>query len=75
MYTSDTTQITSTIYYLLCSEKYNIVHDFMLIYLSHFTLAKNATKPNPFEIITLQTTMKENNWKTEEELARAAVTL
>jgi hypothetical protein len=31
-----------------------------------FTLAKNATKPNPFEIILLQTTRKENNWKTEE---------
>ena len=40
-----------------------------------FTLAKNATKPNPFEIIPLQTTRKENNWKTEETLARAAVTL
>jgi len=39
-----------------------------------FTLAKNATKPNPFEIIPLQTTRKENNWKTEEALARAAVT-
>jgi len=39
-----------------------------------FTLAKNATKPNPFEIIPLQTTRKEN-WKTEEMLARAAVTL
>ena len=26
-----------------------------------FTLAKNATKPNPFEIIPLQTTRKENN--------------
>ena len=39
-----------------------------------FTLAKNATKPNPFEIIPLQTTRK-NNWKTEEALARAAVTL
>jgi len=38
------------------------------------TLAKNATKPNPFEIIPLQTTGK-NNWKTEETLARAAVTL
>jgi len=24
--------------------------------------AKNATKPNPFEIIPLQTTRKENNW-------------
>ena len=39
------------------------------------TITKNATKPNPFEIIPLQTTKKENNWKTEEELARAAVTL
>ena len=40
-----------------------------------FTLAKNATKPNPFEIIALQTSRKENNWKTEEALARAAVTV
>ena len=40
-----------------------------------FTLSKNATKPNPFEIISLQTTRKENNWKTEETLARAVVTL
>ena len=40
-----------------------------------FTLAKNATKPNPFEIIPLQTTRKENNWKTEEALVQAAVTL
>jgi hypothetical protein len=39
------------------------------------TLAKNATKPNPPEIIPLQTTGKERNWKTEETLARAAVTL
>ena len=39
------------------------------------TLAKNATKLNPFEIIPLQTTRKENNWKTEEALARAAVTV
>jgi hypothetical protein len=38
------------------------------------TLAKNATKPNPFKIIPLQTT-KENNWKTEETLAGAVVTL
>jgi hypothetical protein len=37
------------------------------------TLAKNATKPNPFEIILLQTTRK-NNWKTE-ETERAVVTL
>ena len=36
---------------------------------------KNATKTNPFELIPLQTTRKENNWKTEEALARAAVTL
>ena len=40
-----------------------------------FTLAKNATKPNPFEIIPLQTTRKENDWKTEEALTRVAVTL
>jgi len=40
-----------------------------------FTLAKSTTKPNPFEIIPLQTTRKENNCKTEETLARAAVTL
>ena len=40
-----------------------------------FTDAKNATKLNPFEIIPLQTTRKENNWKTEEALARAAVTV
>jgi hypothetical protein len=40
-----------------------------------FTLAKNATKPNPLKIIPLQTTTKENNWETEETLARAAVTL
>ena len=39
------------------------------------TLAKNATKRNPLEIISLQTTRKENNWKTEETLARAVVTL
>jgi hypothetical protein len=40
-----------------------------------FTLAKNATKPNPFEIISLQTTNNENNLKTEETLARTVVTL
>ena len=40
-----------------------------------FTLAKNTTKPNPFEIIPLQATRKENSWKTEEALAQAAVTL
>ena len=39
------------------------------------TLAKKATKPNPFEIIPLQTTWKKDNWKTEETLARAALTL
>ena len=39
------------------------------------TLAKNATKPNPFEIILLQTTRKEKNLKTEETLERAVVTL
>ena len=40
-----------------------------------FTLAKNATKADPVEIISLQTTRKENNWKTEETLARTVVTL
>jgi hypothetical protein len=40
-----------------------------------FTHATNATKLNPFEIIPLQTAGKENNWKTKEALARAAVTL
>jgi len=40
-----------------------------------FTLAKNATKPNHFEIIPLQTAWKEKNWTTEEALALAAVTL
>jgi hypothetical protein len=40
-----------------------------------FTLAKNATKLNPFEIISLQTPRKENNWKTDETLERAVVTL
>jgi hypothetical protein len=40
-----------------------------------FTIIKNATKPNPFEIISLQTTGKENNWKTGETLARTVVTL
>jgi hypothetical protein len=40
-----------------------------------FALAKNATTQNPFKIISLQTTRKENNWKTEETLARAVVTL
>ena len=39
------------------------------------TLAKNATKPNPFEIILPQTTRKENNSKTDEALERAVVTL
>jgi hypothetical protein len=41
-----------------------------------FTLAKNATKLNPFEIISLQTTREEeNNWKTKEMLAKTVVTL
>jgi hypothetical protein len=39
-----------------------------------FTLAKNATKWNPFEIISLQTTRK-NNGKTRETLVRAVVNL
>jgi hypothetical protein len=40
-----------------------------------FTLTKNAIKPNPFEIISLQTTRKKTNWKTEETLARTVVIL
>jgi len=40
-----------------------------------FTLAKNATKPKPFEITPLETTRKENNLKTEDTLAGADVTL
>jgi hypothetical protein len=39
------------------------------------TLPKNATKPNPFKIIPLQTARKENNWKTEETLAGAVAIL
>ena len=39
------------------------------------TLAQNATKPNLFENIPLQTTSKENNWKTEQAFARAVVTV
>jgi hypothetical protein len=40
-----------------------------------FTLANNASKPNPIEIISLETTRKKNNWKPEEMLAGAVVTL
>jgi len=40
-----------------------------------FTLAKNVTKLNPFEIIPLQNTRKKNNWETEEALERAVVTV
>jgi hypothetical protein len=39
------------------------------------TAAKNATTPNPFKIIPLQSTRKENSWETEETLARVDVTL
>jgi len=42
-------------------------------WLSH--LQRMPQNPNPLEIIPLQTTRKENNWKTKEALARAAVTL
>jgi len=38
-------------------------------------ITKNATKPNPFKIVLLQTTKKGKNWKTEEMLERAVVTL
>jgi len=36
------------------------------------TLAKNATKPNPFEIILLQTIKKENNCKTEKNVGESS---
>ena len=32
-------------------------------------------KPDPVEIISLQTTRKKNNWKTEKTLVRTVVTL
>jgi hypothetical protein len=40
-----------------------------------FYTCKNSTKLNPFKIIPLQTTRKENNSKTEETLVGAVVTL
>jgi hypothetical protein len=40
-----------------------------------FTPAENATKPNPFKIIPLQSKGKKNNWETEETMERATVTL
>ena len=40
-----------------------------------FTFAKNATRQNPYQIIPLQTPTNENNWKTEEALARASLTV
>ena len=40
-----------------------------------FHTCKECHKTESLEIILLQTTRKENNWKTEEGLARAAVTL
>jgi hypothetical protein len=39
------------------------------------TPAKNATTPNPFKIIPLQSARKENSWETEETPAGAAITL
>ena len=40
-----------------------------------FTSTKNATKPNPFKMIPLQPTRKENNWETKETTERTTVTL
>jgi hypothetical protein len=40
-----------------------------------FYTCKKCTKPILFEIISLQTTRKENNWKNEETLARTVVTV
>jgi len=36
---------------------------------------RHITNPYSFEIVLLRTTRKENNWKTEETLERAVVTL
>jgi len=69
---------TSLIYYnfrKITTDYRHTRHDTRIQTELAFTLAKNATKPNSFEIIPLQTTRKENNWKTEEALARAAVTV
>ena len=41
----------------------------------HLHLQRMPQKWNPVEFISLQTTRKENNWKTEETLARTVVTL
>jgi hypothetical protein len=40
-----------------------------------FTPVMNATQPNPFKIIPLQPTRKENNWETKETMERATLTL
>jgi hypothetical protein len=38
-------------------------------------LTREQSKLNPFKIISLQPTRKENNWETEETMERATVTL
>jgi len=40
-----------------------------------FNTCKECHKTEYFEMLLLQTTRKENNWKTEEKLERAVVTL
>jgi len=60
---------------VVASLEIGLLSPYFLKRLRNITLAKNATKPNPFEIISLQTTRKKNNWKTEETLARTVVTL
>jgi hypothetical protein len=59
--------------FALCPTLYIKAGTLIKFHINNF--AKNATKANPLEIIPLQTTRKENNWKTEETLARAAVTV
>ena len=39
------------------------------------THTKNATKPNPLEILLLQPTREENSWQTEEAMDKAVVNL
>jgi hypothetical protein len=40
-----------------------------------FYTCKECQKPNPFKIIPLQPTKKENNWETKETMEIATVTL
>jgi hypothetical protein len=63
-----------------CLFVYMVVCLYILLYVCIYgcmfcMLLFNSGRPNPFEITLLQTTRKENNWKNEETLERAVVTL